>query len=79
VEDCGKKLKKRIFGKTEADGEVLFLDDSHTMEISKEEMKKGEIMRRRSRRRGGGEGGGGRRMEKMKKKGVYLVTVPPCE
>jgi hypothetical protein len=48
VEECGKILKKRIFGETEIDSEALFLDEPQTMEISKEEMKKGKVVRRRS-------------------------------
>jgi hypothetical protein len=62
VEECGKKLKKTIFGKTEIVGEALFLDEPHTMKIYREEMKKGEdVRRRRSRRRGEEKGGGQRR------------------
>jgi hypothetical protein len=54
------------------------------MDISKEEMKKGEDVRWRSRRRRGGakkrKRRRWRRAEKMKKKkGIYLVTVLPCE
>jgi hypothetical protein len=56
------------------DGEALFLDEPHTMEISMEEMKKRDDVRRRSRRRGGGGGGRKRwkRPEEMKKNGFTL-------
>jgi hypothetical protein len=70
MEECGKKLKKRTFGKTEANGEALFLDDSLTMEISKEKMHEEKKWKKRRKRK--------KRMEKIKK-GVYFVTVLPCE